>query len=409
MTDEGKKVENSGGDFLVSKQLLGDLDFEDDFASDDIYGSYSKNYQPVEEPWLLESSELFSSIRETDSSSLLNSINLKQNNSERGYPVEEPWLPIEVPKNNEEPQITEILSHDKPSLNELEEIPKNLFLDNENRVGVGRQEVCVDTVILINSSLCTMQRVAVMEDEKLVEILLEPIKNNVQCDSVYIGVVTKLVPHMGGAFVNIGHARPSLVEIKHHVEPFIFPPFSHYKDQRSEDGSLLVELLEHPTRVNEKKHKLEDAEISDNINDPDQNNDDDFGEHDIDDEFDVSEDFEGNANGGVVSNPVMYINGKRNIFQAIGNSHTHSQSMTNAGVANLNGADSQHQDKGTSSDESTWAQVQRGTKIIVQVVKEGLGTKGPTLTAYPKLRSRFWVCLILNMLMLRGRSFDLFT
>ncbi|KAI3784537.1 hypothetical protein L1987_43637 [Smallanthus sonchifolius] len=403
--DEGKKLENSGSDFLVSKQLLGDLDFEDDFASEDIYGPYNRYYQPVEEPWLLESSELFRSIRKTDSSSLLNNINLKQHDSEREYPVEEPWLSIEVPKTNkgpimtkinEGPRITEIHSHDKPSINELEEIPKNLFLDNESRVGVGMQEVCVDTVILINSSLCTMQRVAVMEDEKLVEILLEPIKNNVQCDSVYIGVVTKLVPHMGGAFVNIGHPRASLVEIRHHLEPFIFPPFSHYKDHRSVDGSLLVELLEHPTRVSEKKHKSEDVDVIDNINDPDQSNDDDFGEHDIDDEFDMSEDFEGNANGGVVGNSVLYINGKRTIFQPIGNSHiSHSQTMTNitVGMENVNGVDCQLQDKETSSDGSTWAQVQKGTKIIVQVVKEGLGTKGPALTAYPKLRSRFWVLM----------------
>ncbi|KAI3725850.1 hypothetical protein L1987_65646 [Smallanthus sonchifolius] len=403
--DEGKKLENSGSDFFVSKQLLGDLDFEDDTGSEDIYGPYDRYYQLVEEPWLLESSELFRSIRKTDSSSLLNNINLKQDDSERGYPVEEPWLSTEVPKNNEEPRITEINegpriteihSHDKPSLNELEEIPKNLFLYNDSRVGVGMQEVCVDTVILINSSLCTMQRVAVMEDEKLVEILLEPIKNNVQCDSVYLGVVTKLVPHMGGAFVNIGHPRASLVEIRHHLEPFIFPPFSHYKDHRSVDGSLLVELLEHPTRVNEKEHKSEDVDVIDNINDPDQSNDDDFGEHDIDDEFDASEDFEGNANGGVVGNSVLYINGKRNIFQPIGNSHiSHSQTMTNitVGMANVNGVDYQLQDKQTSSDGSTWAQVQKGTKIIVQVVKEGLGTKGPTLTAYPKLRSRFWVLM----------------
>ncbi|KAK9067431.1 hypothetical protein SSX86_014760 [Deinandra increscens subsp. villosa] len=399
--DEGKNLENSGSDFLVSKQLLGDLDFEDDFESEDIYGSYSRNYQPVEEPWLLESSELFRSNRKTDSSSLLNNIDLKQHISEQEYIVEEPWLSIEVPTNNESPQITKILSVDKPSPNELEEIPKNLFLDNESTVGVLKQEVCVDTAILINSSLCTMQRVAVMEDEKLVEILLEPIKNNVQCDSVYIGVVTKLVPHMGGAFVNIGHPRASLVEIRHHLEPFIFPPFSHYRDHRSGDGSLLVELLEHPTRVSEKivkKHKSKDVEINNNGNDSDQNNDDDFGEHDIDDEFDVSEDFEGNANGGVVSDSVFYINGKRNIFPPIGNSQNsqaQAQTMTNitVGMTNSNGADYQLQDKESSSDGSTWAQVQIGTKIIVQVVKEGLGTKGPTLTAYPKLRSRFWVLM----------------
>ncbi|XAR73714.1 Ribonuclease E, partial [Bertholletia excelsa] len=50
-------------------------------------------------------------------------------------------------------------------------------------------------------------------------------------------------------------------------------------------------------------------------------------------------------------------------------------------------------EKYTCKDENKWGQVRKGTKIIVQVVKEGFGTKGPTLTAYPKLRSRFWILL----------------
>lgn len=46
---------------------------------------------------------------------------------------------------------------------------------------------------------------------------------------------------------------------------------------------------------------------------------------------------------------------------------------------------------GAQSYANKWAHVRKGTKVIVQVVKEGLGTKGPSLTAYPNLRSRFWV------------------
>ena len=42
-----------------------------------------------------------------------------------------------------------------------------------------------------------------------------------------------------------------------------------------------------------------------------------------------------------------------------------------------------------SFGENKWIQFHKGTKIIVQVVKEGLGTKGSTLTIYPKLRRRF--------------------
>ncbi|GJZ45404.1 ribonuclease E/G-like protein, chloroplastic isoform X1 [Tanacetum coccineum] len=435
--DEEKDLENTGSDFLVSKQLLGDLDFEDDFGCEDVYDPFSRCYQPVEEPWLVESSDLSHFDRQhsisltgednisddlildtidfqDDTVSFLSNGSLR---SEREYPVEEPWLYIDtsvqdVKPEDHGPQIPEIFPLDKPSLRsaeenekenqrllaELEEIPKNLFLDDESRAG--EQEVSVNTVILINSSVCTMQRVAVMEDEKLVEILLEPIKNNVQCDSVYIGVVNKLVPHMGGAFVNIGHSRASLVEIRHHLEPFIFPPFSHQREQRSDDGSLLVELLEN-SRVNMNKNKSE-MEITDNsedINDQDQNMHDDFGEHDMDDEFDVSEDFPGNANGGVASS-VLYINGKKSIFQPNGSSYkSQSQTMTDiaAGIKNSNGVDYQLQEtengKVSFTNESKWAQVQKGTKLIVQVVKEGLGSKGPTLTAYPKLKSRFWVLM----------------
>ncbi|KVH92261.1 Nucleic acid-binding, OB-fold [Cynara cardunculus var. scolymus] len=471
--DEGKNLENTGSDFLVSKQLLGDLDFEEDFGSEDItcatekgtglYGPFSRIYQPVEEPWLLESSDFDHFVRETDSSSgltgegnisddlivdatdsnslsqsihslenkasSLNNKSLKRLITEREYPVEEPWLSIEVSRDdvsvennveNLDPQglqIAEILSLDKLGrrsvgnekenqrpLDELEEVPK-FFFDDEGTVGT--REVSVDTVILINSSLCTMQRVAVMEDEELVEILLEPIKNNVQCDSVYIGVVTKLVPHMSGAFVNIGHSRASLVEIRHNVEPFIFPPFGHHKEHRSVDGSLLVELLENP-RTNETKHKSEEVEVIDNIedhdiiHDPDQNHHDDFGEQDMDEEFDVTEDFPGNANGGVVSS-VLYINGERNIFQPIGSSHdSQRQTMTDITVSmkRSNNADHQLQEmesnKGSCASGSKWAQVQKGTKIIVQVVKEGLGSKGPTLTAYPKTLISFFKKGILN-------------
>lgn len=49
-----------------------------------------------------------------------------------------------------------------------------------------------------------MQRIAVLEDGELVELLLEPAKDNVLCDSIYLGIVKKLVPRMGAAFVDIG-------------------------------------------------------------------------------------------------------------------------------------------------------------------------------------------------------------
>ncbi|PWA44235.1 Nucleic acid-binding, OB-fold [Artemisia annua] len=56
LTKEEKDLENTGSDFLVSKQLLGDLDFENGFGSKDVT---SRCYKPVEELWLVESSDIF--------------------------------------------------------------------------------------------------------------------------------------------------------------------------------------------------------------------------------------------------------------------------------------------------------------------------------------------------------------
>uniref|UniRef100_A0A803MAT1 RNA-binding protein AU-1/Ribonuclease E/G domain-containing protein n=1 Tax=Chenopodium quinoa TaxID=63459 RepID=A0A803MAT1_CHEQI len=45
------------------------------------------------------------------------------------------------------------------------------------------------------------------------------------------------------------------------------------------------------------------------------------------------------------------------------------------------------------SAEEMWANVCKGTKILVKVVKEGLGKKRSDIAAYPKLRSGFWVLI----------------
>ncbi|XP_024968051.1 ribonuclease E/G-like protein, chloroplastic isoform X3 [Cynara cardunculus var. scolymus] len=419
-----------------------DLDFENKFGSEERtcaikkgagpYGPFGRTDQPVEEPWIFESSVLLRSVRPEDSpsgvterdkisddldvnvahsNSLTHSTRDRENTasflhnrifkpraSKNEYPVEEPWLlqsslvlhgyddrtNIEISRNersleneaknlepeNQHPQIAELLSfgegiwesvgddtENQETCNEFEEVRVDVSLDDESRVAM---QDSVAKVILINSSLCTMQRIAVMENEKLVEILLEPVKNNVQSDSVYLGVVTKFVPHMGGAFVNIGCPRPSLMDTNHNWEPFIFPPFRRRIKQRNVNGSLLVS----------EQVKIDCIQEIDIRDDSARTMLYDYGEHDMDDELDESEDFSERVSSAVGSG--KQINGKRSL-------HLYNQHTENS--------------KGSNTDESNWGPVQKGTKIIVQVVKEGLGTKGPTLTAYPKLRSRFWVLM----------------
>ncbi|PWA75364.1 RNAse [Artemisia annua] len=326
------------------------------------------NLLPVEEPWILESKSALSGKDKISADLKVDTLNhstFSTGNVVSFNPVEEPWLfqsslvlndfdydkNINISNNgtlvesesesqNQHAQIADLLrfgegiseavGNDTENEDELEEVPEN----DESKAGL---QDSITKVILINSSLCTMQRIAVMEDGKLVEILLEPVKDNVQSDSVYLGIVTKFVPHMGGAFVDIGCSRPSLMDTNHNWEPFIFPPFRRHTKHRKKQAKTKQKVEEHDIIENSVQTMLDHNAV-----------------HDMNDEFDVV-------------GSTKDVNVKKSLDQVIESSH--------------------------NSDESKWGPVQKGTKIIVQVVKEGLGTKGPTLTAYPKLRSRFWVLM----------------
>ncbi|KAL3655452.1 hypothetical protein CASFOL_001238 [Castilleja foliolosa] len=294
-----------------------------DSLSSNLFLNDFENSSFVEEPWLLHPSAATKSdydVNEKQTDALLTNY----------YPVEEPWI---------------FESFIAPST--ADEIASDVFTnesDDEDEAIVMRNEDSVSTVILINSSICTVQRIAVLENDKLVELLLEPVKNNVQCDSVYLGVVTKLAPHMGGAFVNIGSSRPSFMDIRPNKEPFIFPFFHSHVKGREVQVDFPINGVEEPY---EGEHEQSEDE---------------FEGHESHFHFDVLDVIKSNVNSGVFK---------------------HENEVV--------GPDSNIKVNGTGVNK--WAQVKKGSKIIVQVVKEGLGTKGPTLTAYPKLRSRFWVLI----------------
>lgn len=339
---------------LNDKQIVDTSIFCDELAAfpsenSNFSALFSDNYQPIEEPWFLQ-----------ESITLPHARNMQTDSEQEVESCDEIEINLDTDEQNH--QLTGTL------------LPDDGFFQPES----------ISTTILINSSICTVQRIAVLEGEKLVELLLEPVKTNVQCDSVYVGVITKFVPHMGGAFVNIGSARHSFMDIKSNREPFIFPPFCDGSKKQADDGSPILSMNDIPA-LHEIEHASYDFEASSLLdidsNDPGESFHDDDDEHE-NDEYHVSDALAGVFNGTVLNHGAVEV-GSENGFIPLDREHTADSLVSNASVAKTS--------KAMSSKDNKWIQVRKGTKIIVQVVKEGLGTKGPTLTAYPKLRSRFWV------------------
>ncbi|XP_021751545.1 ribonuclease E/G-like protein, chloroplastic isoform X2 [Chenopodium quinoa] len=444
--DQEDIVEYFGSDSLREKPFLDDLIVtnryyfrsEDSDSLNDEETNFTKRNQPLEEPWFMRPCDT-SQYAEKDFNAHIDSFDREgtlknfpndhvisqssSNNyryvgeyfiesekmyhqvdgdfsstwsfSERDHPVEDPWLLYPMLDFSEtsvtsvaEIPIIEEPTQDKARLQELQEqhhsISEKLLSGTESNLlpPVG----LVSTEILINCSICTMQRIAVLEDGNLVELLLEPVKSNVQCDSVYLGVITKLVPHMGGAFVNIGCSRPSLMDIKHYKEPFIFPLFDTSKenDVTCPPSSVLEKNLD----ISHFKQAFleEDDELADDDVEVDFE-DEEFEEYVNEDTIDFDEVQTGNliqvnSNGtdSNLGNFEYQLDGNGNHLKIQTDSH-HSVVKKHRSTYDIHSA------------EEMWANVRKGTKILVQVVKEGLGKKGPTLTAYPKLRSRFWVLI----------------
>ncbi|XAR73266.1 hypothetical protein NMG60_11007179 [Bertholletia excelsa] len=169
------------------------------------------------------------------------------------------------------------------------------------------------------------------------------------------------------------------MDIKHNRELFIFPPFC-----RSKMGKKVnhFAFATHEERAGDDEFQINShhAELIDEIG-ADEIDDhsvqflhDVYAEHDIEEDFDIQEALEENVNGSLPGHDELETDSNAFPHQLNGN--------LQGDEACFNGFPPLEKD--TCEDENKWGQVRKGTKIIVQVVKEGLGTKGPTLTAYPK-------------------------
>lgn len=425
LTDYYQTVNSVGSVSSISKPTVSNHEFFCEAINNraakhsDSCEFFSVDNEFVEEPWLCQPSQFSHNFVDSDSSDILGSENFSQpidpysdgevtasasNESfisyrtvhQEGHPVEEPWLVHSFAKSlSSNVKIVDVSTSEQSvkdtesspeSQDKHQPTPEKLLPHDENIMM--SDEGIVATKILINSSICTMQRIAVLENEKLVELLLEPVKNNVQCDSVYLGVVTKLVPHMGGAFVNIGGPRRSLMAIRPNREPFVFHPFRNGTKAKDGNGSVFSKLGATPNVSSDDAISDEIEETDDVLNDEMDDDleeylEDDLGEHENGDNYDIAQVLKENYNGSVAGHEIVD-DYERYSEQSTGNS-SETQGPT----------DDDHVEDGiiACGGDRKWEHVQKGTKILVQVVKEGLGTKGPTLTAYPKLRSRFWVLM----------------
>ncbi|XP_048542888.1 ribonuclease E/G-like protein, chloroplastic isoform X6 [Triticum urartu] len=383
------------------------ISVHDDFAAADkpnaikVSVNQHEINQPVEEPWVLgpivsAKNSVAQVKRKKDRRKFLNtekdSGEITENMPEQDQPVEEPWLFQSWVTANRAGVISKRKVEAKGIMKRLKEFDKPSAASEKDMPASGEPP----RVILINSSICSTQRIAVLEDGKLVELLLEPIKNNVHCDSIYLGIITKLVPHMGGAFVDIGILRPSLMSIKQNRDPFVYPQI--VKDIKggsaNDSGYNHESLLTYDDDDDDVDDDMADNEFADEENDDD-------------------------------SSTFLAQNVKENEEGLDIVSHSNMKKIDGAEFENVSGWDDEiddhvedeYNDDHSPGDRSEicndiktlssiqhalresnddtngcrWSQVRKGTKIMVQVVKEGLGTKGPTLSPFPCLRSRFWI------------------
>lgn len=280
--------------------------------------------KPTEEPWLLES--------------------MIAAESEREFPGDVRLA--EVPATIEEPRRAVSLTSDL----------------SRQEIGDLKKEPEVEVEILINTSECTMQRMAILENKKLVEFSIEPVNTKVQVGNIYLGRVKQLLPGMSGVFVDIGGSRLALLDIARNQYPYTFPPV--YASENSSSNN------------SENGASLEDEDLEEDA---------DY----IEDEDDEDEDEE--SHDELVRN----IEADGVAPEAEDSDHVQEE---NEELKTVPKAWRPHKQGGPITVNfgrkfSKWRNVEVGMPIIVQVKKEAMGKKGPRLTAFPTLAGRFWVLI----------------
>ncbi|KAH9322284.1 hypothetical protein KI387_016923, partial [Taxus chinensis] len=269
----------------------------------------------------------------------------------------------------------------------------------QEAVGIVLQKKDVVTEIIINSSVCTVQRIAILEDGKPVEILLEPGETNVQVGNIYLGVVEFIYPRMDAALVDIGDTILAFLNIK---EPFAFPSFDSLVKENESNGGLANNLGV------ESSSKEEEDEFHELLKSSAQEEEISMAYEDAKDEEEViDETLKESDNMGELNNLGIDINNvsSANVEGRNSLNANYGEQCCNEdyGTAKGKKSNSRMQNMNISTSSPPFVEfarnpiksidVRKGSKIIVQVIKEGLGEKRPRITTSPSLTSRFWVLL----------------
>ncbi|CAM6095901.1 unnamed protein product [Calypogeia fissa] len=245
----------------------------------------------------------------------------------------------------------------------------------------------VQVEILINSPQCTMQRMAILEDGKLVELLLEPVNTRVQVGNVYLGVVRQLLPGMTGVFVDIGGFQLALLDITRNQYPYTFPSIGQSIDIPGQEQSWA-------TLDDDEDSDWDDSETGEEEDDDEDDQDSDFDDEEEGDDGELDEELEDDTSRG------RSTRSKGRVLDA-----TVEDQEVNEARADSKGTEIHSLARAASGSPAgpitvnfgrkfkKWRKLQEGMQIIVQVKKEALGKKGPRLTAFPSLAGRFWILI----------------
>jgi len=285
-----------------------------------------------------------------------------------GKPTEEPWLLESMIAAEAEQEFSgDVRFAPKQEVDEVPatSVEPRRVVSSSQETGDLKKEPEVEVEILINTSECTMQRMAILENKKLVEFSIEPVNTKVQVGNIYLGRVKQLLPGMSGVFADIGGSRLALLDIARNQYPYTFPPV--YASENSSSNN------------SDNGASLEDEDLG-------------LSEEDMDYiEEEDDEDADEESHDVLVRN--IEADGVAEEAEDSDDLHEEKEELKTVPKAWR-----PHKQGGPITVNfgrkfSKWRNVEVGMPIIVQVKKESMGKKGPRLTAFPTLAGRFWVLI----------------
>jgi ribonuclease E len=224
--------------------------------------------------------------------------------------------------------------------------------------------------MLINVAQAEECRIAIVEDGQLEELYLERLSQQNYVGNIYKGRIVNLEPSIQAAFVDFGVGRNGFLHISD-VEPQYF-----------RQGGYDPRQAHLPGGGGQSRGRDRDFDSREPARERDIDEDprDNGGEEDFDHE-----------NGGGESEGEGEFDDRRDNGRGNGHEHPQRGARRNGGTS----VRSPRQRIGVRPRFKPPIQeiFQRGDEVLVQVIKEGIGTKGPTLSTYISIPGRYLVLM----------------